>query len=120
MLHSPLSRLRLVGYLEGTSFLVLLGIAMPLKYVAGNPQPTLIVGWIHGLLFILYVVAVWQASMAMKWSRMRTAVALAAGFVPFGPFIHDARLRRDEQELQVQAVSPSHSSTPGTSSTESS
>jgi len=120
MPNTSLGRLRLIGYLEGTSFLVLLGIAMPLKYAMGDPEPTKIVGWIHGLLFILFVIAVAQASSAMKWSRMRTALALLAGFVPFGPFVLDARLRKEEREALAESVTPSHSSTPGTSSTGSS
>src|SRR5438552_3773981 len=55
VLKTILRRLRLVGYTEGVSFLVLLGIAMPLKYFAGMPLAVTIVGAIHGLLWILYV-----------------------------------------------------------------
>jgi integral membrane protein len=97
---TTLGRLRLVGLLEGISFLVLLGIAMPLKYAAGERLPTLIMGWIHGLLFILFVIAVARTSAAFRWSRMRTAGALAAAVVPFGPFVLDASLRRDERDAQ--------------------
>ena len=53
-----LYRLRLVGGLEGISYLLLLGVAMPLKYLAGMPAMVQVAGWIHGLLFTLFVAAV--------------------------------------------------------------
>jgi len=98
MLKTPLGRLRLAGFLEGASFLALLGIAMPLKYLAGEPTPVLVVGWIHGLLFILYVVAIARAKIALSWSPVRTAGALAASVLPFGPFVFDIWLRRDQRQ----------------------
>ncbi|MFW5972756.1 MAG: DUF3817 domain-containing protein, partial [Bacteroidota bacterium] len=55
MLRTALSRLRLIGFIEGLSYLALLGIAMPLKYMAGMPMAVRYVGWIHGVLFVLYV-----------------------------------------------------------------
>ena len=67
MLSTPIGRLRLVGILEGISFLVLLGIAMPLKYLAGQPEAVKVVGWAHGALFVLYVGAVMQAALAHGW-----------------------------------------------------
>ena len=54
MLRSPIGRLRAVGLAEGVSFLLLLGVAMPLKYAAGYPQAVRIVGWVHGLFFMGY------------------------------------------------------------------
>ncbi|MBF9224019.1 DUF3817 domain-containing protein [Hymenobacter ruricola] len=54
LLLTGLGRLRLVAILEGVSFLVLLLVAMPLKYLAGQPQAVRPVGMAHGLLFVLY------------------------------------------------------------------
>ncbi|HTO03360.1 MAG TPA: DUF3817 domain-containing protein, partial [Opitutus sp.] len=51
ILKTPLSRLRFIGWWEGVSFLVLLGIAMPLKYLAGEPAAVRVVGMAHGILF---------------------------------------------------------------------
>ena len=53
---STLGRFRLVAIMEGVSFLVLLGIAMPLKYFADMPLAVKYIGWLHGLLFVLYMV----------------------------------------------------------------
>ena len=59
---NPITQFRIIALAEGISFLVLLGIAMPLKYAAGNPEPVRIVGWIHGGLFVLYLIAVVRAA----------------------------------------------------------
>ncbi|HYW12876.1 MAG TPA: DUF3817 domain-containing protein [Longimicrobium sp.] len=102
MLSNPLTRLRLIGMLEGASFLVLLGIAMPLKYLAGQPQMVRIVGSAHGLLFVLFVAVVLEVSVRMRWPLRRVVAALVASVVPFGPFVFDAHLRRT-QSAAVQA-----------------
>ncbi|WP_019121447.1 DUF3817 domain-containing protein [Brevibacillus massiliensis] len=95
MLKTSLGRLRLIGYIEGVSFLLLLGIAMPLKYMAGFPEPVKIIGWLHGIFFVLYLLAVIQTTIAHRWSILRVLGAFLASIIPFGPFILDARLRRE-------------------------
>lgn len=95
MLNTPLGRLRLLGLLEGVSFLVLLFVAMPLKYLAGMPQMVRVAGSAHGLLFVVFVFAVLDVAVRLRWRPLRVLGALAAAVVPFGPFILDARLRRD-------------------------
>lgn len=95
MLRTPLARLRTVGIAEGVSYLLLLGIAMPLKYLAGYPLAVEVVGWVHGLLFMLYVAAVAEVMINRNWSLTETAVALVASVVPFGPFLLDRRLKRE-------------------------
>jgi len=87
----------LLGYLEGASFLVLLGIAMPLKYAAGMPLAVLITGWIHGALFVAYVIAAILVASIHRWSNRRLAGAFVAAVLPIGPFVFDAWLRRKEQ-----------------------
>lgn len=80
---------RTIGIMEGISFLVLLGICMPLKYFAGIPEAVKIVGWAHGLLFVLYVGAVVQAKFILKWTYKQVFFALVASVIPFGPFVVD-------------------------------
>lgn len=101
MLRDPLTRLRLIGMMEGASFLLLLGIAMPLKYLAGEPQMVRIVGSAHGLLWVLFVAAVVEVSVRMRWPLRRIAAALVASVVPFGPFVFDAHLRRTSAAVQA-------------------
>lgn len=101
MLDTPLGRLRISGYCEGISFILLLGIAMPLKYMAGIPEAVLVTGWIHGLLFMLYVIAAVQASSVHRWSLGKLAGAMAAAILPLGPFVFDWWLRHADKTKQA-------------------
>jgi integral membrane protein len=95
-LKTTLGRLRFIGWWEGVSFLLLLGIAMPLKYLAGWPDAVRVVGMAHGVLFVLYVLAAIQAAVELDWPWKRTALVLAASVLPAGPFVVDAKLLRIE------------------------
>lgn len=91
-------RLRVAGLLEGASLLVLMGIAMPLKYAAGRPEAVQVVGWIHGALFVFYCLLLEHARRDRRWSLRRAAVLFAAAWVPFGTFVTDRSLRRQERQ----------------------
>jgi integral membrane protein len=97
MLSTPLRRLRLIGLLEGTSYLVLLLIAMPLKYAAGYPLAVQVVGAIHGGLFVLFVLSVLEVTLRRPWWSIGFwgGAALAA-VVPLGTFVFDRWLKRVE------------------------
>lgn len=97
MLSTEIGRFRLVSLLEGISFLVLLGIAMPLKYAAGIPEVVRYVGWAHGLLFVLFILALLSASTAARWPLSKIAGAFIASVVPFGAFVLERRLRAEER-----------------------
>lgn len=102
MFTTSIARLRVVGLVEGVSFLLLLGVAMPLKYVAGMPQAVTVVGWLHGLLFIALCIALTQAHQEAKWSAWRSGTVLIAALLPFGPFVIDKKLREEEDSLRKQ------------------
>jgi integral membrane protein len=87
-------RLLLVGLAEGASFLFLLGVAMPLKYAAGQPLFVKYGGWAHGLLFILFLMAIFQAWAERAISFKQAALAFAASLLPFGPFVLDRQLKK--------------------------
>ena len=97
LLKSAVGRLRVAGFLEGMSFLVLLGIAMPLKYLAGWPEAVRVVGLAHGVLFILYVALVFAAKREQRWPLRTTVWLLAAAFLPCGPFVAEARWLRNRE-----------------------
>ncbi len=97
MFTSPIRRLRLVGVLEGLSYLVLLGIAMPLKYFAGYPQAVQVTGAIHGGLFVLFLLLVVEVMFRRRWWSLGfAAVSLLASVVPCGTFVYDAWLKQFE------------------------
>ncbi len=85
--------LRITGLLEGISFLVLLLIAMPLKYLANMPLAVSIVGGLHGFLFVAYVALAIIASIVFRWPVRRLALAIAASVVPTGTFWFDRKLQ---------------------------
>lgn len=92
--RNPIPLLRILALVEGLSFLVLLLIAMPLKYLAGMPLAVKVVGWAHGGLFVaLCVVLVWTMIVA-RWPMGRGALVFVAALVPFGPFLLDGRMKR--------------------------
>lgn len=99
MLNNPIGRLRAVAFVEGCSYLVLLGIAMPLKYLAGFPLAVRVVGAIHGGLFVIFCVALAQAWFAARWPISRAGLVFASSLVPFGTFLMDPSLRREEDGL---------------------
>jgi len=97
LLSTPLDRVRTLGKLEGVSYLVLLGIAMPLKYAAGVPMAVKVVGWAHGALFVVFGFVLLQAMIALKWSLGKAAMVFIATLIPFGPFFIDKRLLREAE-----------------------
>jgi len=88
-------RLRLVGKLEGVSYLLLLGVAMPLKYLAGMPLAVRITGSVHGALFILLMICLGLAWRRAPLSRRQVVTVFIASLLPFGPFVIDRRLERE-------------------------
>jgi len=82
---------KLVARAEGISLLILLFIAMPLKYIWEYPQAVEVVGMIHGVLFIAYVAwAIW-VYLVLKWSIKILALVIVASIIPFGTFYIESK-----------------------------
>lgn len=92
-----LSRLRILGFVEGVSTLVLFGVAMPLKYAAGIPQAVTVVGSLHGLLFLGLVTAFILAVRRVPMPPNLAVAGILGAVVPFGPFVVDRWLVRLER-----------------------
>ncbi len=86
----------MVGLAEGSSFLTLLCIAMPMKYFMGMPEVVRVVGSIHGVLFVLYVGLLAMLHVRQRWSFIFSLYAFIASIIPFGTFILDKHLREKE------------------------
>ena len=88
-----LGRLRMIAFLEGVSLLVLVGIAVPLKYAYGDPYWVKLMGPIHGLLFLLFVINTLSVGVEYHWKfRTTTWKVLLACIVPFGTFYIDKKI----------------------------
>ena len=83
-----------IGYLEGTSFLLLLFIAMPLKYQMGIVEPVKYLGMAHGVLFMLYVYMLMSTAAKIKLPLWAMPSGVLASLLPFGPFVFDRVLKR--------------------------
>lgn len=84
--------LRILGFVEGMSYLVLLGLCMPLKYLYDIPEPTSYIGMTHGVLFVAYCIWVFIVGYEKRWALTTTFLALLASLVPFGTFVADKRI----------------------------
>ena len=93
MLTTPVGRLRLMGMTEGLSFLVLVFVAMPRKYIWGDPTWVSQVGMLHGLLFVAFCFTLYDAKSNEGWSLKQVLVPFVASLIPFGPFVIDRRLK---------------------------
>ena len=93
MFNTSVGILRFVGILEGISYLVLLIIAMPLKYLFDLPMAVTIVGGLHGFLFVSYVIMVAFVKFKKRWSILWGIWAVFLAFIPFGTFYLDKQLK---------------------------
>ncbi len=99
-MKNPVSLLRLVSLAEGVSYVVLLGIAMPLKYGANMPGAVKIVGSIHGALFVVFCVALLRAMLGARWPISRAALIFLASLVPLAAFWMDRRIREWQSDYE--------------------
>jgi integral membrane protein len=92
MLKTPIGRLRLLALVEGLSLIVLVVVAVPLKYMFDIPQIVTYLGPVHGALFVMYVVVVMQMAYTRKWSiHPMVWQLIMASFIPFGNFYVDKK-----------------------------
>jgi integral membrane protein len=80
---------RHVAFIEGVTTLALFFVAMPIKYLAGNPEPVRITGWVHGAAFLAYVLMMVIALRGRGWTPAEWLRTFAASLVPFGTFAND-------------------------------
>ncbi|MEQ8624371.1 MAG: DUF3817 domain-containing protein [Vicingaceae bacterium] len=90
-----LSFFRKVSLAEGSSFLLLLLIAMPLKYLADIPEPVKYLGWLHGVLFIVYLIQLCLLTIKLKWKFKRLITYFIAAFLPIAPFLVEKQLKKE-------------------------
>lgn len=93
-MKAALTRYRVMAYVVGVMLLVLVLVAMPLKYVAGEPALVETVGPVHGFLYIVYLVTSFDLSMRGRWPIGRTVLVMLAGTVPFLSFVAERKVTR--------------------------
>lgn len=91
---AQLRRMRLASLFEGTTLVILVCVAMPLKYLAGYPLATQVVGSVHGFAFLFYVWVVINTVAGGGWRSGEVLRLLVSAFIPFGAFFNIGFLRR--------------------------
>ena len=86
-----------IGLLEACSYLLLLGVAMPIKYIAHIPEPVQYLGWAHGLLFVGYVGLLAWLVLIRKWPFYLGILGFVAALLPLGPYVFERYLRKKGQ-----------------------
>jgi integral membrane protein len=90
-MDNSIKAFKLISILEAISFLVLLLIAMPLKYIWEMPEMVRIVGMAHGILFVLYVMGAYWMYEKLNWSFKTLMIVVLCSVLPFGPFYADKK-----------------------------
>ena len=91
---NSIQTLRILGFIEGVSYLLLLGIAMPMKYFFGFPMAVKIVGMAHGFLFLAYCLLLVVQMRTNKWNVLFGIYLFVATLIPFGTFVTDRKLSK--------------------------
>jgi len=89
--------LRKIGYAEAASYLLLLLVAMPLKYFAGIGEAVTYTGWAHGVLFMAYVFWLLVDGVKNEWKFLWYVYGYIAALLPFGPIVFDRKILDSEK-----------------------
>jgi integral membrane protein len=105
--NGALIRFRVMAWVTGVMLLVLVFVAMPMKYIGDDDSLVRIVGVAHGWLYIVYIITVLTLAYQARWRPVRTLLVLLAGTVPFASFVAERKVvaiaRRERQAVPVDA-----------------
>jgi integral membrane protein len=91
-IETALRNYRVSAWVTGTGLLVLVFIAMPLKYIWGQPQLVAVVGVTHGFLYMIYIVCTLILAERCRWKPLDALVILIAGTIPIASFVAERRV----------------------------
>lgn len=98
MFKDAFSRFRTISILEGLSFLILVFIAMPIKYIGENPYPVKVVGMGHGVLFILFCIFLFEALKKCDWDKSVSFKYFVLSLIPFGFILIEKDLKKQKED----------------------
>lgn len=81
-----------MAWLTGVMLLTLVFVAMPIKYLGGNDKPVAVVGFLHGWLYVVYVVTAFTLAYQARWKPVKAILVILAGTVPFASFIAERKV----------------------------
>lgn len=95
---AALTRYRVIAYVVGVGLVVLVCVGVPLKYLADNASVVAVVGPAHGFLYIVYLLAVADLSLRVRWNPVKTVLVMLAGTIPFLSFVAERLVTREVRE----------------------
>ena len=95
MTSGAVTRYRVMAYVTGVLLVVLLFVAMPMKYIGDDDSLVRVVGIAHGWLYMAYVITALQLALQARWSLLKTVLVALAGTIPFASFVAERRVVRD-------------------------
>lgn len=99
LFKTKLGRIRIIGFLEGLSLLVLIFVAIPMKHLFNNPALSKFLGPIHGAIFLVFVLNTMSLAIEQNWKfRTTTWKIIVACFIPFGTFYIDHKIFKNIKE----------------------
>jgi integral membrane protein len=101
---AALTRFRVMAYVVGVMLLLLVFVAMPLKYLADQPRLVEVIGPIHGFLYAVYLLVTLDLASRLRWRIVRTVLVMLAGTIPFLSFVAERRVVRDVRLQQATAT----------------
>lgn len=96
MIKDALSRFRVISAIEGLSYLLLVFIAMPVKYIGENPYPVKVFGMIHGVLFIIFMISLFETKLRKSWDVGFVFQLFVLSLIPFGAFFIEKKIKPKE------------------------
>lgn len=111
-LSSPLTRYRVMANVTGVVLVILVCVAMPLKYLGDDDRLVAIVGTMHGWLYLFYVLATVNLAYVRRWSFGRSLLVIIAGTIPFAVFFVERRIVAQTEEPPKQQSAQSASEAP--------
>ena len=97
-MRTAFSRFRIISIIEGISYLLLLFVAMPIKYLGDNPYPVKIVGMGHGVLFVLFVIALFHVMYKCKWDKGLGFQLFVYSLIPFGLIMIENAIKKQKRD----------------------
>lgn len=107
--RAALTRYRIAAYVVGVGLLVLVLVAMPLKYLGGNPSPSAVISPIHGFLYLVYLGVTLDLALRLRWPVLKIVGVMLAGTVPFLSFVLERRIHRQVVD-QLESRNEAHAS----------
>lgn len=94
-LSAAFLRYRTLAFVTGVMLLLLVLVAMPLKYLAHHPGPVAVIGTAHGFLFMVYLVTALDLGIRLRWPWLKLGLVMLAGTIPFASFVAERRAHQD-------------------------